>query len=119
MTTRDSEVWFVKFPTYRYNEDVTALARRAGLVIVDARFDDGTGAKDVPELTLKAKYRKAEPEPEPKPEKSDDDKGELVSVFKVVDGVRNERASRANITRDEAEAYVAERSENVYEIIAE
>ena len=42
-----------------------------------------------------------------------------MSVHKVVDGVRNERASRANISQAEAEKYIKERPENVYEIVPE
>ena len=117
MSKRVGGVWYVRFPTYRYVEDVTAVAKEAGLTIIDARFDDGKGARDVPALTLKPEYRK--PEPKPAEPEGDAGEGELVSVFKVVDGLRNERASRANITRDEAEAYIAERSDNVYEIVAE
>ena len=44
-------IWYVEFPTYQYNEDVKALAREKGLVIIDAQFDDGKGLKDVPVLT--------------------------------------------------------------------
>lgn len=51
--------WFVKFPTHRYNEDVKALAKSAGLKIIDAKFDDGTGEKNVPKLTVKGEKPKA------------------------------------------------------------
>jgi len=53
--------WYVKFPTYRYAEDVKKLAAEAGLKLVDARFDEGDGAKDAPKLTLKPEYKPAEP----------------------------------------------------------
>lgn len=41
------------------------------------------------------------------------------AVYRVVDGERNERASRANLTAEEAEAYVAERPDAVFEIVAD
>lgn len=55
-------IWYVEFPTYRYNEDVKALAKEHGLRICDAAFDAGDGATDVPELTLKPEYQPDEPE---------------------------------------------------------
>lgn len=54
-----SNIWYVKFPTFRYNEDVKALAREKGLRVRDDRFDDGNGA-DGPKLTLKPEYAKSE-----------------------------------------------------------
>jgi len=65
----ESKIWYVKFPTYRYNQDVKALARKAGLEIIDAQFDDGKGAEKTPKLTLKPEYAEVEPEPEPEPVK--------------------------------------------------
>lgn len=60
--------WFVKFPTYQYKEDVKKLAKENGLILTDSKFDDGTGATDVPKLTLKgARARKVQP---PKEEQS-------------------------------------------------
>ena len=45
--------WYVKFPTYQYNEDVQALAKEHRLRIVDARYQDGAEqCEDPPELTL-------------------------------------------------------------------
>lgn len=44
--------WFVEFPTYQYNEDVKAIASKNGLRVIDAKFDDGSGAEGV-ELTIK------------------------------------------------------------------
>ena len=50
-------VWFVKFPTWKYNEDVKDLARRKGLKIVDAKFQgDEDQCKDAPKLTVKDEY---------------------------------------------------------------
>ena len=46
------KVWYVKFPTYQYNEDVKALAKENGLKIIDAKFDKGDGVKDTPKLTI-------------------------------------------------------------------
>lgn len=56
------KTWFVKFPTYQYNEDVRALAKANGLKIVDAQFDDGTGVKDAPTLTIKGEKPKRQKE---------------------------------------------------------
>jgi hypothetical protein len=63
------KVWFVEFPTYRYNEDVKELARKDGLKIVNARFKPADGEKtpfeviaksDAPKLTLKKEFRPKE-----------------------------------------------------------
>ena len=52
--------WYVEFPTYRYNEDVTALAQQGGLAIIDAALVPESAHVNVgdnlPALTLKAKY---------------------------------------------------------------
>lgn len=52
------KTWFVKFPTYQYNEDVVAIAKEKGLKIIDAQFDDGSGIKDAPALTIKGEEPK-------------------------------------------------------------
>ena len=43
---------------FQYNEDVKALARQAGLKIVDANVssDRTNAAEDIPEVTIKAEY---------------------------------------------------------------
>jgi len=46
-------IWYVVFPTHQYVEDVKQLAQRNGLRIVNALFDRGDGAPEVPELTKK------------------------------------------------------------------
>ena len=61
-----SKIWYVEFPTFQYNEDVKALAKERGLTIIDAKFDDGDGVKDPPEMTLKGDVTK------PKKAKKDD-----------------------------------------------
>ena len=48
-----SKIWYIEFPTFQYNEDVKFLAKERGLTIIDAKFDEGDGVKDPPELTLK------------------------------------------------------------------
>lgn len=58
-------IWFVEFPTHQYKEDVKALARKADLRIIDAKFKKGFKeeevAKEVPKITKKsAKELKAE-----------------------------------------------------------
>lgn len=59
----ESNIWYVDFPTYRYNEDVPTLARQNGLTVIDAAATvSRDGATDKPPaLTLKAEYK-------PKPE---------------------------------------------------
>ena len=54
MSKSEKKIWFISFPTHQYVEDVRELAREHNLKIIDARFDDGTGAEDTPELTLKS-----------------------------------------------------------------
>lgn len=50
-------LWFVEFPTYRYNEDVKKLARQNDLKIIDAKHQAGRDqCKDAPKLTLKKEY---------------------------------------------------------------
>lgn len=46
--------WYVEFPTYKYEEDVKALAEKHGLKIIDAKFQgNNQQAKNAPELTIK------------------------------------------------------------------
>jgi hypothetical protein len=47
------KVWFVKFPLFKYKEDVKDLARRNNLKIVDFRYkSDAKQVANAPELTL-------------------------------------------------------------------
>lgn len=55
------KVWYVKFPTYQYNEDVKLLAKENGLKIIDAQFDKGDGVKDAPKLTVKGEAVASKP----------------------------------------------------------
>lgn len=50
------DIWFVDFPTFKYKEDVSALAIKNGLEVIDSKFDDGKGKKG-PKLTLKPQYQ--------------------------------------------------------------
>jgi len=57
------KVWYVEFPTYRYEEDVKATARKAGLKVVDAKFKgDNKQCANAPKLTLKKEYQKTNKE---------------------------------------------------------
>jgi|GEM_PF-4722852 len=47
------------------------------------------------------------------------DKSELFDVYKLTDGVRGKRPSKANVSREDAEAYVADRPDDAYEIAAD
>ena len=63
--TKQPSTWLVPHPTYVYTEDVKALARRAGLRVVDPAFAseaekaDAVADKDAPKLTLKPEYKPA------------------------------------------------------------
>lgn len=74
MSTQKSNIWYVPHPTFVFNEDVKALARQHGLQVVDAVYDAGDGADDVPKLTLRDEYKpvpvkKADTEKTKEPEK--------------------------------------------------
>ena len=48
------KVWYVKFPTFKYVEDVKEIARKNDLMIIDAQYQDGDAqCKNAPKLTLK------------------------------------------------------------------
>jgi hypothetical protein len=54
-----SEIWYVDFPTYRYNEDVRALARERGLKIIDSKFQGSNKqCANAPKLTLKGEKKR-------------------------------------------------------------
>lgn len=54
-------VWYIEFPTFQYNEDVKALASKAGLKIVDAQFyNEDLAADKTPKLTKKKSESKNE-----------------------------------------------------------
>jgi hypothetical protein len=53
------KVWFVKFPTFQYNEDVKELAKKQGLKIIDAQFQgDQEQCENAPKLTVKGEKPK-------------------------------------------------------------
>ena len=67
----EKNVWYIEFPTFKYNEDVKALAAKAGLKIVDAQFyDEDLAAEKTPKLTKKKDESKS------KEEKKDESKNE-------------------------------------------
>ena len=51
------QIWLVEFPTHQYNEDVKALAKRANLKIIDAKYSQDIKqdliSKEVPKITKK------------------------------------------------------------------
>lgn len=56
-----SKIWYLPGPFFRYKEDVKALARKAGLVIVDANVapadkPHAADDKDLPKVSLKPEY---------------------------------------------------------------
>lgn len=58
MEKDQNNIWYLAGPMFQYNEDVKALARQAGLKIVDATVavDRVNAAEQVPEVTIKAEY---------------------------------------------------------------
>ena len=58
MEKNPENIWYLAGPMFQYNEDVKALARQAGLKIIDANVAVGraNAAEDVPEVTIKAEY---------------------------------------------------------------
>ena len=54
------KVWLVEHPLYLYKEDVKALAKEAGLQVIDAKFKGDIKkeiATDTPTLTKKTEKR--------------------------------------------------------------
>ena len=69
----DIKIWYVEFPTYRYNEDAKSLARKAGVKIVDAVFKgDNKQVANAPKLTLKEEYQPVKEVQVKKTEKKED-----------------------------------------------
>ena len=58
MEKDQNNIWYLAGPMFQYNEDVKALARQAGLKIVDATVAVNRvhAAEEVPEVTIKAEY---------------------------------------------------------------
>jgi len=99
-----------------------------------ARYADHGYVRDAPSAADAAGRPESDPAPEAPPAppppvaemaggadetEETDETPESVSVFRLVDGEQNARASRANLTRSEAEAYVAERPDAVYAIVVD
>jgi hypothetical protein len=62
-TVADNNIWYLEHPTFRYVEDAKAIARKAGLLIVDSAVTESreSAALDVPLLTLKDEYQPPKP----------------------------------------------------------
>lgn len=62
MNKQETPVWLVEHPTYRYQEDVKKLARKAGARIVDPAFaseadrEQALPADKAPKLNLKPEF---------------------------------------------------------------
>lgn len=58
MEKDQNNIWYLAGPMFQYNEDVKALARQAGIKIVDATvaIDRVNAAEQVPEVTIKEEY---------------------------------------------------------------
>lgn len=57
----DKSIWYLPGPFHRYEDDVKAIAKKAGLRIVDANVTEGRDneAERSPKAKLKAEYRDA------------------------------------------------------------
>ena len=108
MFTKNTKIWYVGFPTYQYNENVQELAKASGARIIDARFDDGTGS-DLPKLTLKNAGK-------PKKSAKKVPTETLYDVYKITDGEKGKRPSKANVTETEAKEWMSGRDED-YEMV--
>ncbi len=50
---KNDGTWFIKFPTYRYNEDVKKLAKRNDLYIIDEKYQgDMEQCSKPPKITV-------------------------------------------------------------------
>lgn len=64
----ENNIWYLPGPFHRYEDDVKALAKKAGLRIVDANMTESRegAAERVPEAELKPEWRVEEaPETDP------------------------------------------------------
>jgi len=67
MANEQKPIWYLPGPNFQYVEDVKALAREAGLRIIDANVtsDRSDEAADPPKVTLKSAVLEADaPEPQ-------------------------------------------------------
>lgn len=57
----DNNIWYLPGPFHRYEDDVKAIAKKAGLIIIDANVtEDRDGeVEKPPKAKLKAEYRDA------------------------------------------------------------
>lgn len=55
----DNNIWYLPGPFHRYEDDVKAIAKKAGLIIIDANVTDSRDdeAEKVPKVKLKAEFR--------------------------------------------------------------
>lgn len=58
----ENNIWYLPGPFHRYEDDVKAMAKKAGLRIVDANVTESRygAAEEVPEASLKAEWRTEE-----------------------------------------------------------
>jgi len=65
----DNNIWYLPGPFHRYEDDVKAIAKKAGLIITDANVteDRGGEVEKPPKAKLKAEYREKANRPEADP----------------------------------------------------
>jgi len=61
----DNNIWYLPGPFHRYEDDVKAIAKKAGLIIVDANVTDSRDgeAEKTPKAKLKAEFRESAAKP--------------------------------------------------------
>jgi hypothetical protein len=61
VTVMTDNIWYLPGPFHRYEDDVKAIAKKEGLIIIDANVteDRGGEVEKPPKATLKAEYRTA------------------------------------------------------------
>lgn len=57
----NKKIWFLEFPTFMYKEDVKALARKADVKIVDAKYKKDYPAEMIAEQVPKVTKLKEVP----------------------------------------------------------
>jgi hypothetical protein len=65
----DNNIWYLPGPFHRYEDDVKAIAKKEGLIIIDANVteDRGGEVEKPPKAKLKPEYRQASKSPSADP----------------------------------------------------
>jgi hypothetical protein len=74
----EKNIWYLPGPFHRYEDDVKAIAKKAGLIIIDANVTDDRDdeVEKAPKAKLKAEYRD-------KPSKQEADPRDKLNIDEV------------------------------------